>query len=113
MRVRIPAVYMRGGTSKAIFFHEKHLPAEPERRDRLILAVYGSPDPYGCQLDGMGGARSVTSKVAIISASADPDFDVDYRFGQVSIDRALVAYKGNCGNISAAVGPFALEETEP
>lgn len=110
MRVRIPAVYMRGGTSKAVFFHENHLPKDPVIRDRVILAAYGSPDPYGWQLDGMGGAVSTTSKVAIISPSRNPEYDVRYCFGQVSIDKPFVSYKGNCGNISSAVGPFAIEE---
>jgi 2-methylaconitate cis-trans-isomerase PrpF len=101
---------MRGGTSKALFFHEKDLPTDPEARDRLLLSIYGSPDPYGCQLDGMGGAQSITSKVAVISASADPRYDVNYCFGQVAIDKPVVGYGGNCGNISAGVGPFAIEE---
>jgi len=110
MQIRIPAVYMRGGTSKAVLFHENHLPADPEVRDRLILAAYGSPDPNRRQMDGMGGSLSTNSKVAIISPSPDPAYDVVYHFGQVSIDRPLVEYKGNCGNISAAVGPFAIDE---
>jgi len=110
MQARIPAVYMRGGTSKAVFFLERHLPADPHVRDRVILAAYGSPDPYRRQIDGMGGATSVTSKVAIISPSNDPNHDVRYLFGQVSIDKPLVQYKGNCGNISSAVGPFAIDE---
>ena len=110
MQVRIPAVYMRGGTSKAVFFHQNHLPNNPDIRDRVILAAYGSPDPNRRQMDGMGGTLSTNSKVAIISPSADPGYDVVYNFGQVSIDRPLVDYKGNCGNISAAVGPFAIDE---
>jgi len=110
MQARIPAVYMRGGTSKAVFFHARHLPEDPDVRDRVILAAYGSPDPYGRQIDGMGGATSVTSKVAIISPANHPGHDVDYLFGQVSIDKPLVQYKGNCGNISSAVGPFAIDE---
>ena len=110
MQVKIPAVYMRGGTSKAVFFHEKDLPKDPEIRDRVILAAYGSPDPNRRQIDGMGGAVSTTSKVAIISPSKDPDHDVRYCFGQVSIDRPIISYKGNCGNISSAVGPFAIDE---
>lgn len=110
MQKRIAAVYMRGGTSKAVFFHDHDLPKDPEIRDRVILAAYGSPDPNRRQIDGMGGAVSVTSKVAIISRSEDPDYDVVYNFGQVSIDRPIVDYKGNCGNISSAVGPFAVDE---
>ncbi|MBW1888036.1 MAG: 3-methylitaconate isomerase [Deltaproteobacteria bacterium] len=110
MQVKIPAVYMRGGTSKAVFFHEKDLPKNPAIRDRVILAAYGSPDPNRRQMDGMGGAVSTASKVAIISPSKNPDHDVRYHFGQVSIDRPLISYKGNCGNISSAVGPFAIDE---
>jgi hypothetical protein len=101
---------MRGGTSKGLFFHEKDLPAEPRLRDQVILAAYGSPDPNRRQIDGIGGALSVTSKVAIISPSPSPDYDVVYYFGQVSIDRPIVDVKGNCGNMSAAVGPFAVDE---
>ena len=110
MQRSIPAVLMRGGTSKGLFFHERDLPLEPRLRDRVILAVYGSPDPDRRQIDGGGGAFSVTSKVAIISPSPSPDFDVVYQFGQVSIDRPIVDVKGNCGNMSAAVGPFAVDE---
>ena len=101
---------MRGGTSKGLFFHEKDLPPDPRRRDRAILAAYGSPDPYKRQIDGVGGALSVTSKVAVIGPSPAPDYDVVYHFGQVSIDRPIVDVKGNCGNISSAVGPFAVDE---
>ncbi|MEW6266181.1 MAG: PrpF domain-containing protein [Thermodesulfobacteriota bacterium] len=110
MQKRIPAVLMRGGTSKGVFFHDRHLPRDQEVRDRVILAAYGSPDPNRRQIDGLGGAVSVTSKTAIISPSPDPAFDVVYNFGQVAIDRPMVEYKGNCGNISAAVGPFAVDE---
>ena len=110
MQVRIPAVLMRGGTSKAVFFHKNHLPRDPEIRDRIILAAYGSPDPNRRQMDGLGGSLSTNSKVAIISRSPDPQYDVVYNFGQVSIDRPMIDYKGNCGNISAAVGPFAIDE---
>jgi probable AcnD-accessory protein PrpF len=111
-QVRIPASYMRGGTSKGVFFRLHDLP-EPcqvpgEARDRLLLRVIGSPDPYGKQIDGMGGATSSTSKTAILSKSTRPGHDVDYLFGQVSIDKAFVDWSGNCGNLSAAVGPFAL-----
>jgi 2-methylaconitate cis-trans-isomerase PrpF len=101
---------MRGGTSKAIFFHENHLPKNPKVRDRVIQAAYGSPDPNKRQIDGMGGGVSTTSKVAIISRSKDPNYDVDYNFGQVAIDKPLIDYQGNCGNISSAVGPFAVDE---
>jgi 2-methylaconitate cis-trans-isomerase PrpF len=110
MQKRIPAVLMRGGTSKGLFFHADHLPADPKVRDAVILAAYGSPDPNRRQIDGVGGAVSTTSKVAIISRSTSPDYDVVYNFGQVSIDRPLIDYKGNCGNISSAVGPFAVDE---
>ena len=118
MQKRIPAVLMRGGTSKGLFFHANHLPADPGVRDAILLAAYGSPDPNRRQIDGIGGAASTTSKVAIISPSASPDYDVVYNFGQVSIDRPLVDFKNNCGNMSAAVGPFAVDEgliaaTEP
>ena len=101
---------MRGGTSKALFFHENHLPNDLETRNRVILAAYGSPDPNHRQIDGIGGAVSTTSKVSIISPSEDPQYDVNYLFGQVSIDKPMIDYKGNCGNISSAVGPFAIDE---
>jgi 2-methylaconitate cis-trans-isomerase PrpF len=110
MQVKIPAVYMRGGTSKAVFFLDDHLPKDPEIRDRVILATFGSPDPNKRQIDGMGGAVSTTSKVCILSPSKDPEYDVDYTFGQVSIDRPFVDYQGNCGNMSSAVGPYAIDE---
>lgn len=107
-QLRIPAVYMRGGTSKGVFFLARDLPADPAERDRLLMRVIGSPDRYGKQTDGMGGATSSTSKVVILAKSTRPDCDVDYLFGQVAIDRPLVDWSGNCGNLSAAVGPFAL-----
>ena len=110
MQIRIPAVYMRGGTSKAVFFLKNHLPSVPTTRDRVILACYGSPDPNNRQIDGMGGAVSTTSKVAIISPSKDPDYHVNYHFGQVSVDKPKIGYQGNCGNISSAVGPFAIDQ---
>jgi 2-methylaconitate cis-trans-isomerase PrpF len=110
MQKRIPTVFMRGGTSKGLFFHENHLPADPDERNRVILAAFGSPDPNRRQIDGVGGGVSTTSKAAIISPSSSPDYDVIYHFGQVSIDRPIVDYKGNCGNISSAVGPFAVDE---
>ncbi len=110
MQKRIPAVLMRGGTSKGLFFHEQHLPTDSRLRDAVILAAFGSPDPYRRQVDGVGGAVSTASKVAIIGRSADPGYDVVYHFGQVAIDRPFIDYRGNCGNISAAVGPFAVDE---
>lgn len=110
MPKRIPSVLMRGGTSKGLFLHDNHLPADPQVRDRVILAAFGSPDPNKRQIDGVGGGVSTTSKVAIISPSESPDYDVVYNFGQVSIDRPMVDYKSNCGNISSAVGPFAVDE---
>jgi len=111
-QIRIPATYMRGGTSKGVFFRLQDLP-EPARapgaaRDALMLRVIGSPDPYGKQIDGMGGATSSTSKTVILAKSERPDHDVDYLFGQVSIDSAFVDWSGNCGNLSAAVGSFAI-----
>ncbi len=111
-QIRIPATYMRGGTSKGVFFRLQDLPA-PARvpgpaRDALLLRVIGSPDPYGKQIDGMGGASSSTSKTVILSKSSRPGHDVDYLFGQVAIDKAFVDWSGNCGNLSAAVGSFAL-----
>ncbi|UCF92510.1 MAG: hypothetical protein JSW39_30320 [Desulfobacterales bacterium] len=110
MHVKIPAVYMRGGTSKGLFFHDEHLPRDPKIRDRVLLAAYGSPDPNKRQIDGVGGAVSTTNKVCIISPSADPEYDVNYNFGQVSIDRPIVDYQGNCGNMSSGVGPYAIHE---
>ena len=111
-QTRIPATYMRGGTSKGVFFRLQDLPAAAQvpgaARDALLLRVIGSPDPYGKQIDGMGGATSSTSKTVILSQSSRPDHDVDYLFGQVSIDKAFVDWSGNCGNLSAAVGPFAI-----
>jgi hypothetical protein len=103
---------MRGGTSKGVFFQLHELPERAQvpgdARDRLLLRVIGSPDPYGKQIDGMGGATSSTSKTVILSRSSRPGHDVDYLFGQVSIDKAFVDWSGNCGNLSAAVGPFAI-----
>lgn len=107
-QLRIPAVYMRGGTSKGVFFVASDLPPDREARDRLLLRVAGSPDPYGKQIDGMGGATSSTSKVVVLSKSRREDSDVDYLFGQVAIDRPLVDWSGNCGNLTSAVGPFAI-----
>jgi len=111
-QIRIPATYLRGGTSKGVFFRLQDLPAAAQvpgkARDALLLRVIGSPDPYGKQTDGMGGATSSTSKTVIIARSSRPDHDVDYLFGQVSIDSAFVDWSGNCGNLSAAVGPFSI-----
>jgi probable AcnD-accessory protein PrpF len=107
---RIPAVYMRGGTSKGVFFLAEDLPADAGERDRVLLRVVGSPDPYGKQIDGMGAATSSTSKVVVLSRSRRPDSEVDYLFGQVAIDRALVDWSGNCGNLTSAVGPFAIRQ---
>jgi 2-methylaconitate isomerase len=105
---RIPAVYMRGGTSKGVFFLAGDLPSDPRRRERLLLRTIGSPDPYGKQIDGMGGATSSTSKVVIVSRSSRPGCDVDYLFGQVAIDAPSIDWSGNCGNLTGAVGPFAI-----
>ena len=111
-QIRIPATYMRGGTSKGVFFRLQDLPAscqQPgEARDRLFMRVIGSPDPYAKHIDGMGGATSSTSKCVILSKSSQPDHDVDYLYGQVSIDTAFVDWSGNCGNLSTAAGAFAI-----
>ncbi|WP_339843527.1 2-methylaconitate cis-trans isomerase PrpF [uncultured Halopseudomonas sp.] len=111
-QIKIPAIYMRGGTSKGVFFRLQDLPEAAQvpgkARDNLLLRVIGSPDPYGKQTDGMGGATSSTSKTVILSPSTQPEHDVDYMFGQVSIDKAFVDWSGNCGNLSAAVGAFAI-----
>ncbi|WP_296257376.1 MULTISPECIES: 2-methylaconitate cis-trans isomerase PrpF [unclassified Pseudomonas] len=111
-QIRIPATYMRGGTSKGVFFRLQDLPEAAQvpgpARDALLLRVIGSPDPYAKQIDGMGGATSSTSKTVILSKSIKADHDVDYLFGQVSIDKPFVDWSGNCGNLSAAVGPFAI-----
>lgn len=109
-QLRIPAVYMRGGTSKGVFFVASDLPGDPAERERVLLRVIGSPDPYGKQIDGMGAATSSTSKVVILAPSQRPDTDVDYLFGQVVIDRAFIDWSGNCGNLTAAVGPFAVSQ---
>lgn len=105
---RIPAVYMRGGTSKGVFFVAGDLPADAQARDRILLRVIGSPDRYGKHTDGMGGATSSTSKVVVLSKSTRPDCDVDYLFGAIAIDAPVIDWSGNCGNLSAAVGPFAI-----
>ncbi|MFZ3500691.1 2-methylaconitate cis-trans isomerase PrpF [Vibrio harveyi] len=111
-QIKVPATYMRGGTSKGVFFNLEDLPQPAQvagkARDNLLLRVIGSPDPYAKQIDGMGGATSSTSKTVIVSRSQRVDHDVDYLFGQVSIDKPFVDWSGNCGNLSAAVGPFAI-----
>ncbi len=111
-QTRIPATYMRGGTSKGVFFRLQDLPERCQvpggARDRLFLRVIGSPDPYAAHIDGMGGATSSTSKCVILSKSSQPDHDVDYLYGQVSIDKAFVDWSGNCGNLSTAAGAFAI-----
>jgi probable AcnD-accessory protein PrpF len=111
-QIKIPATYMRGGTSKGVFFRLQDLPEAAQvpgaRRDALLMRIIGSPDPYGKQIDGMGAATSSTSKTVIVAKSSRPGHDVDYLFGQVAIDRILVDWSGNCGNLTAAVGPFAI-----
>jgi probable AcnD-accessory protein PrpF len=111
-QIRIPATYMRGGTSKGVFFSLTDLPVAAqvpgEVRDKVLLRVIGSPDPYGKHTDGMGGATSSTSKTVILAKSEQPDHDVDYLFGQVAIDKPFVDWSGNCGNLTAAVGSFAI-----
>ncbi len=111
-QIKIPAMYMRGGTSKGVFFRLQDLPKAAQvpgpARDALLMRVIGSPDPYGKHTDGMGGATSSTSKCVIIGKSSKPDHDVDYLYGQISIDQAFVDWSGNCGNLSTAVGPFAI-----
>ncbi|HEY5804398.1 MAG TPA: 2-methylaconitate cis-trans isomerase PrpF, partial [Lysobacter sp.] len=111
-QIRIPATYMRGGTSKGVFFRLQDLPEVAQvpgpKRDALLMRVIGSPDPYGKHTDGMGGATSSTSKCVIIAKASVPDHDVDYLYGQVLIDKPFVDWSGNCGNLSSAVGPFAI-----
>jgi 2-methylaconitate cis-trans-isomerase PrpF len=107
---KIRAVYMRGGTSRCLVFHERDLPAPGPERDAILSAALGSPDPYGRQLDGLGGGISSLSKACIIGPSSHPDADVDYTFAQVDVKSPTVDYAGNCGNCSSAVGPFAIDE---
>lgn len=109
-RNRIPAVFIRGGTSKGVFFHARDLPADRAARDAIFLTVIGSPDPYARQLDGMGGGYSSVSKAVVIEPSARDDADVDFTFAQVVVDKPLVDYAQTCGNLSSAVGPFAVDE---
>src|SRR5919202_1690664 len=119
MQIKIPATFMRGGTSRAVFFKEEDLSSyDAPTRELIILAALGSPDPYGRQVDGLGGGISSLSKVGIIGRGTDPDTDVTFTFGQVDVERPFVDYLGTCGNMSAAVGPFAIDEgmmpaTEP
>ncbi|NQW85448.1 MAG: 2-methylaconitate cis-trans isomerase PrpF [Alcaligenaceae bacterium] len=111
-QIKVPATYIRGGTSKGVFFRLQDLPSAAQvpgaARDALLLRVIGSPDPYGKQTDGMGAATSSTSKTVILSKSTRPDHDIDYLFGQVSIDKPFVDWSGNCGNLTSAVGPFGI-----
>ncbi|MEE9240030.1 MAG: PrpF domain-containing protein, partial [bacterium] len=107
---KIPAVFYRGGTSRAVFFQAKDMPEDQRLQDAIFMRALGSPDPNGRQLDGLGGGISSLSKVAIIGPSSRPDADVDYTFGQVSVETSLVDRNSNCGNMSSAVGPFAVEE---
>ena len=109
-QLKIPAVFMRGGTSNAVVFHAKDLPADRAQWDEIFLAAIGSPDPYGRQLDGMGGGVSSVSKVCVVGPSSRPDADIDYTFAQVQVKEARVDYKANCGNMSSAMGPFAVDE---
>jgi len=106
----IPAVFMRGGSSKGVFFHASDLPSDRSALDPILLSVIGSPDPYGRQIDGMGGGISSLSKAVIIGPPTRPDCDVDYSFAQVAVDRPVVDWASNCGNLSSAVGPFAVDE---
>ena len=107
---KFPAVYMRGGTSRGVFFHRRDLPADPARWDALFLALLGSPDPYGRQLDGLGVGISSLSKVVVVGPPSHPAADVDYTFAQVGVEEAVVDYHGICGNLTSAVGPFAVDE---
>src|SRR5438132_3943558 len=107
---KLRAVYMRGGTSRCLVFRAEDLPAPGPARDAILLAATGSPDPYGRELDGLGGGISSLSKACIIGPSTHPDADVDYTFAQIEIKDPVVDYRGNCGNCSSAVGPFAIDE---
>ena len=109
-QLRLPAVFMRGGTSNAVVFHAKDLPRDRAQWDEIFLAAIGSPDPYGRQLDGMGGGVSSVSKVCVVGPSSRPDADIDYTFAQVQVKKAEVDYSANCGNMSSAMGPFAVDE---
>ena len=107
---RISATYMRGGTSKGVFFRRSDLPPNPVERDRVLLRTIGSPDPYRQHMDGMGGATSSTSKVVVVWPSSTPGCDVEYDFGQVAVDKPVIDWSGNCGNLASAVGPFAITQ---
>ncbi len=109
-QLRLPAVFMRGGTSNAVVFHAKDLPRDRAQWDEIFLAAIGSPDPYGRQLDGMGGGVSSVSKVCVVGPSSRPDADIDYTFAQVQVKKTEVDYSANCGNMSSAMGPFAVDE---
>ena len=109
-QLRVPAAFMRGGTSNAVVFDRRHLPDDEAVRERLFVAALGSPDPYGRQLDGMGGGISSLSKVCIVGPPSRPGADVDYTFGQVAVDLPRIDWSGNCGNMSSAIGPFAVDE---
>ena len=110
MQKKIPAVIMRGGTSRAVIFKKEDLPADQDQWEPIFLSALGSPDATGRQIDGLGGGVSSNSKVAVISPSDDPRYDVVYYFGQVAVDKSSVDFAGNCGNISSAVAPFAIDE---
>ena len=109
-QLKLPAVFMRGGTSNAVVFHARDLPRDRAQWDEIFLAAIGSPDPYGRQLDGMGGGVSSVSKVCVVGPSTRPDADIDYTFAQVQVKKAEVDYSANCGNMSSAMGPFAVDE---
>jgi 2-methylaconitate cis-trans-isomerase PrpF len=109
-QLSIPAIFMRGGTSKGVFFHARDLPADRPQIERILLAVLGSPDPYGRQLDGMGGGLSSLSKAVVVGPPTREDCDVDFTFAQVSVDEPVVDWKSNCGNLASAVGAFAVDE---
>ena len=109
-QLRLPAVFMRGGTSKGLFFQGDVLPGEAAERDRILTRALGGGDPFRRQIDGLGGATSSTSKAVVVSRSTRPGFDVDYLFAQVGVESAQVDWQGSCGNLAAAVGPFAIEE---
>src|SRR5262245_58297247 len=109
-QLKIPAVFMRGGTSKAIVFHERDLPGDRALRDAIFLTAIGSPDSYVRQLDGMGGGLSSLSKVCVVGPTTRPDADIDYTFAQVQVREAKVDYGANCGNMSSAMGPYAVDE---
>src|SRR5690606_13734492 len=109
-QIFVPAAFYRGGTSKGLFLHARDCPADPAARDAMLLSALGSPDPYGRQLDGMGGGTSSLSKAAIIGPPGRPDADVDYTFAQVAVAQPIVDWGANCGNLASAVGPFAVDE---